>query len=138
MKLFRFLAMMLVSNVALSQVMTDSLVKEGKRSLNQMELEQLIIGNKLKHKKLSSSLQLDMHYRSDSIRVYWTGGPNIGKRFEGWYKIKDGKRCELSGGGGEVCFTLYPHKQENFLLCDSNNRCDWELTVEKGNPDRIE
>lgn len=129
---------MLFSNVALSQVMTDSLVKEGKRSLNQMELEQLIIGNTLKHKKLSSSLQLDMHYRSDNIRVYWTGGPNIGKRFEGWYKIKDGKRCELSGGGGEVCFILYPYKQENFLLCDSNNRCDWELTVEKGNPDRIE
>ena len=138
MKLFRFLAIMLFSNVALSQVMTDSLVKEGKRSLNQMELEQLIIGNTLKHKKLSSSLQLDMQYRSDNIRVYWTGGPNIGKRFEGWYKIKDGKRCELSGGGGEVCFTLYPYKQENFLLCDSNNRCDWELTVEKGNPDRIE
>ena len=44
----------------------------------------------------------------------------------------------LFGGGGEVCFTLYPYKQENFLLCDSNNRCDWELTVEKGNPDRIE
>ena len=93
MKLFRFLAIMLFSNVALSQVMTDSLVKEGKRSLNQMELEQLIIGNTLKHKKLSSSLQLDMHYRSDNIRVYWTGGPNIGKRFEGWYKIKDGKVC---------------------------------------------
>ena len=138
MKLFRFLAIVLFSNVALSQVMTDSLVKEGKRSLNQIELEQLIIGNTLKHKKLSSSLQLDMHYRSDNIRVYWTGGPNIGKRFEGWYKIKDGKRCELSGGGGEVCFTLYPYKQEKFLLCDSNNRCDWELTVEKGNPDRIE
>jgi hypothetical protein len=128
----------LASSVAFSQVQVDTLVKDGKNSLTQTELVELITGNTLKHRKLNSSLQLDMHYRSDNIRVYWTGGPNIGKRFEGWYKIKDGKRCELSGGGGEVCFTLYPSASNKYFLCDSNNRCDWEVTVEKGNPDSIE
>jgi len=135
---FLALTLMFMSSVAFSQVQVDALIKDGKKSLNQTELLELITGNTLKHKKLNSSLQLNMHYRSDNIRVYWTGGPNIGKRFEGWYKIKDGKRCELSGGGGEVCFTLYPSESNKYFLCDSNNRCDWEVTVEKGNPESIE
>lgn len=132
------LALTAASTLVFSQVQVETLLKDGKAPLTQTELTELITGNTLKHKKLNSSLQLDMHYRSDNIRVYWTGGPNIGKRFEGWYKVKDGKRCELSGGGGEVCFTLYPSQSNKYLLCDSNNRCDWEVTVEKGNPDSIE
>lgn len=132
------IALTLASSLVFSQVQVETLVKDGKTPLTQAELIELITGNTLKHKKLNSSLQLDMHYRSDNVRVYWTGGPNIGKRFEGWYKIKDGKRCELSGGGGEVCFTFYPSESKKYFLCDSNNRCDWEVSIEKGNPDSIE
>lgn len=115
-----------------------ALQAEGKSAITQEQLEVLIIGNTLSHQKLKSTVAFDMWYRPDGQRVYWTGGPNIGRRFEGWYKIKDGQRCELSGGGGEVCFRLFPADDDQYFLCDQNDRCDWLLRVEKGNPLGIE
>jgi len=115
-------------------VSTGQLEAVGKKALDQAALAKLITGNTLRHVKLASSIRYDMLYQASGTRIYWTGGPGIGKRFEGWYKVAGGKRCELSGGGGEVCFTLYPAEAGRYFLCDANGRCDWTLTVEAGNP----
>jgi hypothetical protein len=116
----------------------QALSEKGIKPVGHDQLSELIVGNTLRHSKLESVLKLDMWYREDGIRVYWTGGPGLGRRFEGWYQIKQGRRCELSGGGGEVCFTLYPAFRDQYFLCDQNGKCDWTLSVEKGNPLRIE
>lgn len=116
----------------------QALEAKGIKPVAQEKLGELIVGNTLLHRNLRSVNQLDMLYRADGNRVYWTGGPGIGRRFEGWYKINDGKRCELSGGGGEVCFTLYPAGSDEYFVCDAAGKCDWIVTFEKGNPLKIE
>lgn len=140
-----FLALLVVvlsaSHQALAQTeptTVKALQAQGKSAIGQEQLESLIVGNTLSHQKLKSTVAFEMWYRPDGQRVYWTGGPNIGRRFEGWYKIKDGQRCELSGGGGEVCFRLFPADEGRYFLCDQNDRCDWILGIEKGNPLGIE
>jgi hypothetical protein len=117
---------------------TAELEARGTKRLDQERLATLIQGNTLLHEKIKSSIAYDMWYRPDGNRVFYTGGPNIGRRFEGWYKIKDGKRCELSTGGGEVCFTVYPIEEDKYFLCDSAGKCDWTFTVEEGNSSKLE
>jgi hypothetical protein len=116
----------------------QALEGRGVKAVAQEKLAELIVGNTLLHRNLRSVNQLDMYYRADGNRVYWTGGPGIGRRFEGWYKIRDGKRCELSGGGSEVCFTFFPAENGEFFVCDAAGKCDWIVTIEKGNPLKIE
>ena len=118
---------------------TSDLTKRSVPALTQEELVELIVGNTLRHTKLNGSQKLDMIYKETGNRVFYSGGPNIGMRFEGWYKIKDGKRCEQSSGGGhEVCFTLYKADVDIFYLCDAKGQCDWTMTATKGNPLGIE
>lgn len=116
----------------------QALEGRGAKPVPQEKLAELVVGNTLLHRNLRSVNQLDMLYRADGNRVYWTGGPGIGRRFEGWYKIRDGKRCELSGSGSEVCFTFYPAENGEFYVCDASGRCDWLVAIEKGNPLKIE
>jgi hypothetical protein len=107
--------------------------------MTQDELTALIVGNTLRHTKLQGSQKLDMHYKETGNRVFYSGAANIGMRFEGWYKIKDGKRCEQSSGGGqEVCFTFYKIDSERHYLCDAKEQCDWTVISVKGNPLGIE
>ncbi len=118
---------------------TTELAKSGIPSLTQDELSALIVGNTLRHTKLQGSQKLDMLYKDTGTRVFYSGAANIGMRFEGWYKIKDGKRCEQSSGGGhEVCFTLFKIDNEKYYACDAKGQCDWTLTAVKGNPLGIE
>jgi len=137
-KITAFLLSLAFVGSASSQVTTESLAKEGIKPLTQTELEQLVIGNTVRHKRLNSNLEVDIFYRNDNTRVYWTLGANKGARFEGWYKIRDGKRCELSSRGGELCFTMYPQMKNKYLICDTSEKCEWEATVDKGNPDQIQ
>lgn len=116
----------------------QALEGRGVKPVTQEKLAELIVGNTLLHRNLRTVNQLDMYYRADGNRVYWTGGSGIGRRFEGWYKIRDGKRCELSGGGSEVCFTLYPAGNDEFFVCDAAGKCNWIVAIEKGNPLKIE
>jgi hypothetical protein len=117
----------------------SELSKKGLPALTQDELTALIVGNTLRHTKLQGSQKLDMHYKETGNRVFYSGAANIGMRFEGWYKIKDGKRCEQSSGGGqEVCFTLYKIDSEKYYACDAKGQCDWTLISVKGNPLGIE
>ena len=127
------------SALAQDRATTSELGKRGIPALTQEELTTLIVGNTLRHSKLQGSQKLDMLYKDNGNRVFYSGAANIGMRFEGWYKIKDGKRCEQSSGGGnEVCFTLYKIDAEKFYLCDAKGQCDWALTSVKGNPLGIE
>ena len=115
-----------------------ALEANGVKPVTQERLVELIVGNTLLHRNLRSVNDLDILYRADGIRVYWSGGPGIGRRFEGWYKIRDGKRCELSVSRGEVCFTLYPARSDDYFVCDAAGMCDWIVAIEKGNPLRID
>lgn len=78
----------------------SDLAKRGIPALNQEQLVELIVGNTLRHSKLQGAQKLDMIYKDSGHRIFYSGGPNIGMRFEGGYKIKDGKRCEQSSGSG--------------------------------------
>lgn len=136
---FIFGSIFTVSALAQDRTSTNDLAKRGVAALTQEELTALIVGNTLRHSKLQGSQKLDMLYKESGTRVFYSGAANIGMRFEGWYKIKDGKRCEQSSGGGhEVCFTLHKIDSEKYYICDSKGQCDWTLTVAKGNPLGIE
>jgi hypothetical protein len=133
--------LLVVSSAVFSQerTTTANLEKTKAVALSQTELSDLIVGNTLRHSKIQGSQKLDMYYSTSGNRIFYSGGANIGMRFEGWYKIKDGKRCEQSSGGGhEVCFTLYKYEDQNYYLCDSKGQCDWTLTILKGNALEIE
>lgn len=138
---FSLLCAFILTGSALAQdrTTTTELAKRGIPSLTQDELTALIVGNTLRHAKLQGSQKLDMLYKDTGTRVFYSGAANIGMRFEGWYKVKDGKRCEQSSGGGhEVCFTLYKIDSDKYYVCDAKGQCDWTLTSVKGNPLGIE
>lgn len=125
--------------MAQDRTSVSELIKRGIPALTQDELTALIVGNTLRHTKLQGSQKLDMHYKDTGTRVFYSGAANIGMRFEGWYKIKDGKRCEQSSGSGqEVCFTLHKINNEKYYVCDAKGQCEWTLTSVKGNPLGIE
>lgn len=139
--LFLFICGSILTSSVLAQdrTSTNDLAKRGVAALTQEELSALIVGNTLRHSKLQGSQKLDMLYKESGTRVFYSGAANIGMRFEGWYKIKDGKRCEQSSGGGhEVCFTLHKIDNEKYYVCDTKGQCDWTLTSVKGNPLGIE
>ncbi len=137
--LFICCSILSASVAAQDRTTTAELAKKGVPALTQEELTTLIVGNTLRHTKLQGSQKLDMLYKDSGTRIFYSGAANIGMRFEGWYKIKDGKRCEQSSGGGhEVCFTLYKFDSEKYYACDAKGQCDWTLTVAKGNPLGIE
>ena len=138
---FSLFTALILTGSALAQDRTtvSELGKRGIQALTQDEMVRLIVGNTLRHTKLQGSQKLDMLYKESGTRVFYSGAANIGMRFEGWYKIKDGKRCEQSSGGGhEVCFTIYKIDSEKFYICDAKGQCDWMLTSVKGNPLGIE
>jgi hypothetical protein len=127
------------SAFAQERTSTSELGKKGLVPLTQEELTALVVGNTLRHSRIQGTAKLDMFYKHTGTRVFYSGGANIGMRFEGWYKIKDGKRCEQSSGGGhEVCFTLYKINNEDHYVCDAKGQCDWTMTSVKGNPLGIE
>lgn len=139
--IFLLLTAIILTGSALAQDRTtvSELSKRGIPALTQDELAALIVGNTLRHTKLQGSQKLDMLYKETGTRVFFSGAANIGMRFEGWYKIKDGKRCEQSSGGGhEVCFSLYKIENEKYYVCDAKGQCDWALISVKGNPLGIE
>ena len=138
---FSLFTVFILTGPALAQDRTtvSELGKRGVQALTQDELIRLIVGNTLRHTKLQGSQKLDLLYKDSGTRVFYSGAANIGMRFEGWYKIKDGKRCEQSSGGDhEVCFTIYKIENEKFYICDAKGQCDWTLTSVKGNPLGIE
>jgi hypothetical protein len=128
-------AILAASTWAQDRTTTADLTQRGSPALTQEELVALIVGNTLRHAKIQGSQKLDMLYKETGTRVFYSGAANIGMRFEGWYRIKDGKRCEQSSGGGhEVCFTLHKIDHEKYYVCDAKGQCDWTLTAVRGNP----
>lgn len=60
--------------LSFAQVQQRDLERQGVKPLTNGELVEIITGNTLRHVNLVNAIELDMLYRLDGVRIYWTGG----------------------------------------------------------------
>lgn len=113
-----------------SELTVSSLSEKGILPLSNSTLQSIIVGNTLIHTSASNQV-IPMYYRSEGVRIFSIGS----RRFEGAYTIKNDRRCEASAQGGEVCMAIYEMAPGRYVVCDPRDgeRCNWTMTVEKGN-----
>lgn len=113
-----------------SDLTVNSLTASGFSPLSNEELTTTIVGNTLVHTSQSGQT-VTIYYQNDGNRIFKMGA----RRFEGPYEIKDNRRCESSTQGGSVCMLIYKAERDQYIVCDPRDggRCNWTMTVEKGN-----
>jgi hypothetical protein len=121
---------------ATAQVVAEASLKERGAALNTAELQAFFTGKTAYHKNLKTGQNLPIYFDPSGMRYFKVGGAKV---LSTAWSIADGKRCEETTAGPEVCMTVYKAGSDVYL-CDPRyaGECLWQiLRVADGDPEKL-
>lgn len=121
---------------AMAQVVSEASLKERGTPLGTAELQALFTGKTAYHKNLKTGQNLPIYFDASGMRYFKVGGTKV---LSTAWSIADGKRCEETTAGPEVCMTVYKAGSDVYL-CDPRyaGECLWQiLRVADGDPEKL-
>lgn len=129
-------AVLMFSLPAMAQAVSETSLKERGTPLSTAELQAFFTGKTAYHKNLKTGQNLPIYFDPSGTRYFKVGGAKV---LSTAWSITDGKRCEETTAGPEVCMTVYKAGSDMYL-CDPRyaGECQWQIVrVADGDPEKL-